>query len=73
MRRCFDQGMTYDDAKACVEACSDDIKAGTQTPWRKKVGVNRYQAECGCIFNSDSERLQWCGDHESHANIKPQA
>jgi hypothetical protein len=63
MSRCLDQGMSYDDAKDYVEACADDIKAGMQTPWRRKVGENRYQAECGCIFNSDRLRVYRCRDH----------
>lgn len=65
MSRCLDQGMTYEEAKDYIEACADDIKAGVQTPWRRKIGENRYQGECGCIFNSDGERLRRCGDHKS--------
>jgi hypothetical protein len=65
MSKCLDQGMSYDDAKDYIEACADDIKAGVQTPWRRKIGENRYQAECGCIFNSDRVRIICCRDHES--------
>lgn len=63
MSRCLDQGLSYDEAKDYIEACADDIKAGIQTPWRMKVGENRYRAECGCIFNSDRQRVAWCRDH----------
>jgi hypothetical protein len=63
MSRCLDSGMTYEQAKDYIEACADDIKAGIQTPWRKKIGENRYQADCGCIFNSDRARVSQCRDH----------
>jgi hypothetical protein len=63
MTKCLDEGMTYEEAKTYVEACADDIRAGLDSPWRKKVGENRYEGSCGCVFNADGKRVHWCGDH----------
>jgi hypothetical protein len=63
MAKCLDAGMSYEDAKEYVAACADDIKAGINTPWRRKLGENRFEGLCGCIFNGDGERVIPCRDH----------
>jgi hypothetical protein len=30
---------------------------------RKRIGPDLYEGLCGCIFNGNGTRVQWCGDH----------
>lgn len=61
--QCLDAGMSADEAKEFVQERADDIAAGMKYPWRKKIGENRYEGSCGCVFNGEGERVEWCGDH----------
>ncbi|MGE0406591.1 MAG: hypothetical protein AB7O65_09840 [Candidatus Korobacteraceae bacterium] len=64
MRKLLDRGLTDEQIEQALLDHSDLIRAQIQTPWRKRVGENAYEGLCGCIFNSDGKRIQWCcGEH----------
>jgi hypothetical protein len=63
LRRCLDRGMTQEEAKEFALDHAQDILAHQHAPWRKKIGENRYEGSCGCVFDSEGHRTQWCGDH----------
>jgi hypothetical protein len=63
LSRCYDQGMSYDEAKQFALDHSNDILASLNAPWRKKVGDNCYEGSCGCVFDAEGNRVKWCGDH----------
>jgi hypothetical protein len=58
----LDRGLTQDEIKQIMVDHSDDILGQLNAPWREKIGPNRYRGSCGCIFNAEGERLEWCGE-----------
>lgn len=63
LRRQLDRGLTQEEAKQFALDHSQDILAHLNAPWREKVGENRYAGSCGCVFDAEGHRVEWCGDH----------
>jgi hypothetical protein len=63
LRRQLDRGLTQEEAKQFALDHSQDILAHLNAPWREKIGENRYQGSCGCVFDAEGNRVEWCGDH----------
>lgn len=63
LSRQLDRGLSYEEAKQFALDHSEDIVAHLNAPWRKKVGENRYEGSCGCVFDAEGHRVEWCGDH----------
>lgn len=62
LSKLLDRGMTQEEIKEFMLDHGDEILAQLNTPWRKRVGENRYEGACGCIFNAEGQRIEWCGE-----------
>lgn len=62
-RKLLDRGWDEEKIKQVMLDHGDEILAQLNTPWRKRVGENRYLGACGCIFNAAGDRLEPCGEN----------